>query len=249
MGRIGLLLWALVFVLVGLLLSALLFVLGCGSPEPGPATGAPAPAADSAAPETQPREQLGEETAEQLRSGSRAAGAAFAERLLADRLRSPTSAEYPWDLVRSRIMCDTDDYFGCVVTGVVDADNAFGAKVREPWKVVVVLDRTNENWVPIFVSLSDQLVFGSLKAVEELEQMAAATEPEAGLEPPPAKERPEPELRTWTDDTGQFQLEARFVSATMGRIKLRKEDGSEISLPMERLSESDREWLRKRARN
>jgi hypothetical protein len=63
------------------------------------------------------------------------------------------------------------------------------------------------------------------------------------LEPEPEPE-PETTFRTWTDSTGEHKVEAEFVSATMGQVKLRKADGSEVVLPMERLSEADQEWLR-----
>jgi hypothetical protein len=58
----------------------------------------------------------------------------------------------------------------------------------------------------------------------------------------------EAELRTWTDTTGEHETEARFVIASMGSVTLRKADGSEVTMPMERLSEADQEWIRERAR-
>jgi hypothetical protein len=52
------------------------------------------------------------------------------------------------------------------------------------------------------------------------------------------------ELRVWRDDTGKFSIKAEFVSYASGEVKLRKEDGSEIEIVVQRLSEDDREFLR-----
>ena len=49
--------------------------------------------------------------------------------------------------------------------------------------------------------------------------------------------------RLWTDNTGRFQVTAVFVSLTGGNVKLRKSDGNEITLPLERLSREDRDWI------
>jgi len=212
-------------------LAACIFACGGG--------GGPTPSAPSA---TQPVSD-----AEELRSGSRAAGVQFAKTVLEGRLRSPSSAEYPWDFVQSRVVCDTDEYFGCVVTGVVDAQNAFGAVVREPWEVVAVLDRSRDQWAPIFVSLSGDPVFGSQRAVDELLAMDGG-EPTGLAAPPPEEvedpEPPAPDFRTWTDTSGEFTVEAEFVRLSMGTVTLRKADGSEISLSMEKLSEDDQAWVR-----
>lgn len=54
------------------------------------------------------------------------------------------------------------------------------------------------------------------------------------------------ELRTWTDETGQFQVEAVFVSLTLDKLKLRKRDGEEVVLSKKQLSGVDREWLTER---
>lgn len=51
----------------------------------------------------------------------------------------------------------------------------------------------------------------------------------------------EPELRTWASDTGKFTIEARFGGIEDGKVKLLKPDGSTVSVPLEKLSEADRE--------
>jgi hypothetical protein len=46
--------------------------------------------------------------------------------------------------------------------------------------------------------------------------------------------------RTWTDNTGKFKIEAEFVKLSGGRVTLRRDDGTEITLTLDRLSETDR---------
>ena len=49
--------------------------------------------------------------------------------------------------------------------------------------------------------------------------------------------------RTWTDDTGQFSVEAELVEVKDGKAWLRKSDGKVIAVPLAKLSQSDRDFL------
>ena len=51
----------------------------------------------------------------------------------------------------------------------------------------------------------------------------------------------EPEMRTWTSDTGKFTIEARYGGLEDGKVKLLKPDGSTVQVPLEKLCEADRE--------
>ena len=51
------------------------------------------------------------------------------------------------------------------------------------------------------------------------------------------------ETRTWHDSSGKFQTEAQFVSLTAGVVTLRKTGGTTVKVPLEKLSEEDREWI------
>lgn len=62
-------------------------------------------------------------------------------------------------------------------------------------------------------------------------------------QPPP---KPKPIVRTWTDSTGQFKIDAEFAGYAAGTVKLKKADGSIITLPMEKLSQEDQDWIRDR---
>ncbi len=58
--------------------------------------------------------------------------------------------------------------------------------------------------------------------------------------PKPAEDA-EAELRTWASDTGKFTIEARFGGLEGGKVKLLKPDGTILVVPLEKLSEADRE--------
>lgn len=52
------------------------------------------------------------------------------------------------------------------------------------------------------------------------------------------------DYRTWTDSTGQHKVSAKLIAQTDKEITLEKADGSKISLPLDKLSLTDREHLR-----
>ncbi len=52
------------------------------------------------------------------------------------------------------------------------------------------------------------------------------------------------DARTWTDDSGSFAVEAEFVDAADGKVRLRKTGGQIISVALGRLSVADREFVR-----
>jgi hypothetical protein len=53
-------------------------------------------------------------------------------------------------------------------------------------------------------------------------------------------------LRTWTDQTGQFEIEAVFLAVTDGAVQLRRADGREINVPLEHLSDEDQQYVQQR---
>jgi endonuclease YncB( thermonuclease family) len=52
----------------------------------------------------------------------------------------------------------------------------------------------------------------------------------------PAQDR---SVRTWTDDTGRFQIVAEYLGYVDGKVSLRKQDGQTVVVPVDRLSRSD----------
>ncbi len=61
----------------------------------------------------------------------------------------------------------------------------------------------------------------------------------------PTHVRGEDELRTWTDDTGEYEVLARWVSTNRARetVTLELSDGELVTLPLDRLSRSDRKYV------
>jgi thiol-disulfide isomerase/thioredoxin len=55
------------------------------------------------------------------------------------------------------------------------------------------------------------------------------------------------EIRTWTDVSGKHTVEAEFVSLAAGNVKLRRPDGQEVTLPVDRLSSADRAYVKGQA--
>lgn len=54
----------------------------------------------------------------------------------------------------------------------------------------------------------------------------------------------EPSQREWSDSTGQFKIQAIYVGRGPAGIVLRRTDGTELTVPVERLSGADQEYLR-----
>jgi hypothetical protein len=58
-----------------------------------------------------------------------------------------------------------------------------------------------------------------------------------------AQARPDAEWRTWTDASGKHQTEARLKVATAGSVTIVRRDNKEVTIPIEKLSKSDQDWL------
>jgi len=67
--------------------------------------------------------------------------------------------------------------------------------------------------------------------------VAVAPEPVA----PPVPEIPP---RKWTDSTGQYSVRAEFVDVKDGTVRLKKENGKTLSVPLDKLSKADQDYVR-----
>lgn len=74
--------------------------------------------------------------------------------------------------------------------------------------------------------------------VEPLPQERGSTTKRGRAEP----ER-EPGYRFWTDSTGKYRVEAALDWVMLGMAKLLKKDGTDVLVPLERLSDEDQKWL------
>ncbi|MEK6248890.1 MAG: PQQ-binding-like beta-propeller repeat protein [Planctomycetales bacterium] len=50
--------------------------------------------------------------------------------------------------------------------------------------------------------------------------------------------------RTWNTKTGTHQVEAEFVEYKSGKVKLKKDNGKFVTVPMDILSDDDQDWVR-----
>ncbi|MDI9443654.1 MAG: hypothetical protein GXY25_13160 [Pirellulaceae bacterium] len=60
-----------------------------------------------------------------------------------------------------------------------------------------------------------------------------------------ALEASEP-MRTWTDSTGEYSVRAEFAGVQTGKVTLQQADGTEVSIPLEKLNAADQEYVRQR---
>jgi len=51
------------------------------------------------------------------------------------------------------------------------------------------------------------------------------------------------EVRTWKDKSGKFSIRAELVESDGTAVKLKREDGQVIKVPVDRLSDEDRKFL------
>jgi hypothetical protein len=54
-------------------------------------------------------------------------------------------------------------------------------------------------------------------------------------------------MRTWTDASGRFSIDAELVDVGEGIVRLKKADGQVISIPIEKLSQADQQFVRSQA--
>lgn len=54
-----------------------------------------------------------------------------------------------------------------------------------------------------------------------------------------------PSFRTWRDASGQFEIEAVMVESKDSSVTLKKKNGATVKVPLEKLSDDDREYVKK----
>lgn len=68
---------------------------------------------------------------------------------------------------------------------------------------------------------------------------------ELGVESPAANaaETTTGSVRTWSDATGKFRIEAELVKVADGKVELRRKDGQNVTVPLDKLSKDDQDYL------
>jgi hypothetical protein len=74
---------------------------------------------------------------------------------------------------------------------------------------------------------------------------AVAEESARGIDPieRAAVEPPELPMRTWSDNTGNFQIRGRLAVILDGKVRIFKENGRYTTVSLERLSDADRDYV------
>jgi hypothetical protein len=52
------------------------------------------------------------------------------------------------------------------------------------------------------------------------------------------------DMRVWTDSSGTYRIEARLVDFVDGKVRIERKDGKVLTLPLDRLSEADQEYVK-----
>jgi peroxiredoxin len=81
------------------------------------------------------------------------------------------------------------------------------------------------------------------KERKQADELAAQEEKEKREQAAKAQAR---QARTWTDASGKFRVTAKFRGMVNQVVKLEREDGTVISVPLEKLSDADQECIRLR---
>ena len=80
--------------------------------------------------------------------------------------------------------------------------------------------------------------------------MGAASSPAATASspaPPATRTTPAPASRTWTDSSGKFKIDAKFISLADGQVTLEKPDGVQLRMPLDKLSAADQKFVTEQA--
>jgi uncharacterized protein with WD repeat len=119
---------------------------------------------------------------------------------------------------------DWDDY---EVTGTMQYTTALGAT-----KTVFVLRPTQK------LKIAKQEAAKKRAAAREEKRLAEEKAAQA------EKDRRRKEYtRTWTDASGERKVTAEFLYRVDDKVKLKKEDGTRVLVPLDKLSEADRQWV------
>lgn len=130
-------------------------------------------------------------------------------------------------LNKNEFLCEVGDVT-VLVSGLDTSDMRDGGSITSLGVVFCIGNATyptaigSTKTVPKVVSVSKEVVDRLMKEAK----MAIASD----------------RVRTWTDATGKFNIQAELIDYDGKKITLKKSDGSELSLPVARLSKADRKY-------
>jgi hypothetical protein len=166
-------------------------------------------------------------------------------------LKYPHDAKFPWFGVSAVYNPKLSAW---QVNGKVTARNTFGADLTSEWMAIVHLSDSN-TWECYALEIDKKAVVVSEEFKAKIGEAAAKVradkllaeeqvKAEKNAAKAAAKEKEiEARRRTWRDRTGTFSVDASLVSRTPKKVTLRKDDGETVDVPLEKLSDEDKQYL------
>jgi len=201
-----------------------------------------------------------ETAAKPARRGDEIDAYVMSQKFVKRHLNYPHDASFPWGPTSTTYLDDLDAWR---VAATVKAKNALGGTLTYEWVAIVYTD-DDVNWQCHAVTIDRKLAYVSevykskcaaiveeakKKAEQAAAKLAAEEKAKADAEAKAELEaRVESRRRTWTDTSGEFTIEAALLSKTPTTVTLQKEDGTSIQVPIEKLSEVDRDYLKSLAK-
>jgi hypothetical protein len=166
-------------------------------------------------------------------------------------LKHPDDASFGfWDTPEITWNPERDTFF---VSSKVKAKNGFGAELTYQWATILTLE--GNTWQLVSCVIDDEMVYSSEELLNKLRARKLLTEAAQQADDNRAKvearkkrvaEIDEKKWHNWTAATGKHTTEAKFSGVASGTVTLIKRDGTKIKVPLEKLSDDDKEWISKR---
>jgi Ni/Co efflux regulator RcnB len=210
--------------------------------------------------ENKARQEAESRRTEREKEGDQSGAETMAPEFVKRCLKFPDDAEFDW--ADSAVLTEPiNGQRHWLVSGKVKAANALGAKLTHAY-CVQLYHKGDGVWQPRSVIIDGEQVFFDSTGERQDEYAAqakqgevvqAAQQQQAESRAKARKERQEAvesaKWRTWTDSSGEHQIEAKFEGISNGKVKLVNRDGSTVRLPLEKLSNDDQTWIKEKGWN
>ena len=108
---------------------------------------------------------------------------------------------------------------------------------------VQLLEDDQKGWRPWVFESYKNADLARREAIQKEKQRKIESDRQAAAEK--KKDVDADKWRTWTDSKGQT-FKAKYAGVAAGLVKLVKEDGATVTVPLNKLSDKDRDWIKKK---